>query len=99
MSDDFDDHWERDAAYERDLHREPALERDAYLAHQAGPARCTRESHERLKADAYRWAALPTIGEQCYEPERALGDDWHPYKLVLKNCTACHSTLAVAVPL
>ncbi len=45
---------------------------------------CSPSSHERLKRDS-QWPKLPLLGVQ------RLGD----MVLELRNCEACHSTLAV----
>jgi hypothetical protein len=51
------------------------------------PAGCTTESHSDLKNDSSRWAAeLEVLGEM---DAGAVG------RLLLLNCRACRSTLAV----
>jgi hypothetical protein len=49
--------------------------------------------HNALKSDPAKWAALPLVGIQRLDAD---GDE-PAYRLVLKNCTACHSTLAVEI--
>ena len=94
MADDFDNHWDRDAAYEheRDLHREPTFERDAYRAHLIGPARCSAADHIAIKSDPARWSQLKHIGDQ-----HIAADDAGPAERIeLRNCNVCHSTLALS---
>lgn len=52
---------------------------------------CYSDVHERIKADASAWHALPCIGSMPTED-----DDGNPCTLELRNCT-CGSTLAIEV--
>lgn len=48
---------------------------------------CSSDAHDRLKRDSDAWALLPALGA----PMQLVPDE---PPLVLKNCPACHSTLA-----
>lgn len=53
-------------------------------------ARC---DHDAMKQDEARWAALDYVGRQ-YTPRDTYGPEEH---LEMRNCDACHSTLAKVV--
>ncbi len=53
-------------------------------------AKCTRESHERMKRDSLAWSLLEYVGKQ-----HVPADEHGPaLSIELKNCGQCHSTLA-----
>jgi hypothetical protein len=60
-----------------------ALKRDAKV-------QCTSQSHEAIKSDPSAWDALTLIGVQDIP---AFGDE-PGYRMTLKNCPNCLSTLA-----
>lgn len=104
MTYDSDRHgsWDYDTSFERDQDREPRYpsprrrqldERGSVRVQFVDVAAiCSIETHDALKADPIRWAALD---EPKYMP--AYNDDDQPMVLECRNCT-CGSTLAKMMP-